>query len=57
MQRRSFNKALFSAAAALTAGTQGVALAQAWPARPIKWILSQPPGSGPDRLVIDLSVR
>ena len=35
MQRRSFNKALLSAAAALTAGTQGVALAQAWPARPI----------------------
>jgi tripartite-type tricarboxylate transporter receptor subunit TctC len=50
MQRRSFNKALLSAAAALTAGTQGVAWAQAWPARPIKWILSQPPGSGPDIL-------
>ena len=39
--------ALLAAAALLP--TQGAhAQAQAWPSKPIKWILSQPAGSGPD---------
>lgn len=50
MQRRSFNKGLLGAAAAVATGLQEAAWAQAWPARPIKWILSQPAGSGPDIL-------
>lgn len=50
MQRRSFNKGLLGAAAAVATGLHGAAWAQAWPARPIKWILSQPAGSGPDIL-------
>lgn len=50
MQRRSFNKGLLGAAAAAATSLQGAAWGQSWPARPIKWILSQPPGSGPDIL-------
>lgn len=50
MQRRSFNTGLLGMAAAVATGFQGSAWAQAWPARPIKWILSQPAGSGPDIL-------
>jgi tripartite-type tricarboxylate transporter receptor subunit TctC len=50
MQRRSFNKSILGAATAVATGFQGAAWAQAWPARPIKWILSQPAGSGPDIL-------
>lgn len=50
MQRRSFNKGLLGAAAAVATNFQGAAWAQSWPARPIKWILSQPAGSGPDIL-------
>lgn len=33
---------------AVLAGAANLALAQAWPSRPIKFILSQPPGTGPD---------
>jgi tripartite-type tricarboxylate transporter receptor subunit TctC len=50
MQRRSFNQGILAAAAAVATGFQGSASAQAWPAKPMKWILSQPPGSGPDIL-------
>jgi len=50
MQRRTFNRGILGAAVAMTTGVQGTAWAQAWPAKPIKWILSQPPGSGPDIL-------
>ncbi len=50
MQRRSFNKGLVGAAVTMATGFQGAVWAQAWPARPIKWILSQPAGSGPDIL-------
>lgn len=31
--------------------------AQAWPERPVKWVLSQPPGSGPDNVARILSDR
>jgi tripartite-type tricarboxylate transporter receptor subunit TctC len=56
MNRRQF-------AGGLGAGfTLGVALcsqvtAQTWPDKPIKWILSQPPGSGPDNVARLLSER
>ncbi len=47
MQRRDFALGLLAAAAlpTLPAFAQG-----AWPQRPVKWILSQPAGSGPDIL-------
>ena len=48
MQRRSFHQGLLGWATAFV--YQGIAHAQAWPARPMKWILSQPTGSGPDIL-------
>ncbi|PQA83121.1 LacI family transcriptional regulator [Limnohabitans sp. TS-CS-82] len=47
MERRQFLQAGLVSAAS---GMSGAALAQAWPGRPIKWILSQPAGSGPDIL-------
>ena len=49
MLRRKFIQAAAGgiAAAALPAWAQ----AQAWPDKPVKWILSQPPGSGSDRFV------
>ncbi len=47
MERRQFLQASLLSAAA---GVGGSAWAQAWPGRPIKWILSQPAGSGPDIL-------
>lgn len=50
MQRRSFNKGLMGATALVTSGLHKVAWGQNWPARPIKWILSQPAGAGPDIL-------
>jgi tripartite-type tricarboxylate transporter receptor subunit TctC len=50
MKRRSFTKSLLGVTAAMAAGVQGVAWGQVWPARPIRWILSQPAGAGPDIL-------
>lgn len=50
MKRRSFTKHLLGVTAAMATGVQGVAWGQAWPARPIRWILSQPAGAGPDIL-------
>src|SRR3954469_20926005 len=47
MQRRTFTLA---ATAAARAGFQPLVRAQAWPDKPIKLILSQPPGSGPDSM-------
>lgn len=46
----------------LLAGTLGVAAApllraQGWPDKPVKWLLSQPPGSGPDNVARILSDR
>ena len=48
MERRSFIQTAIGgiAAAALPAWAQS----QAWPDKPVKWILSQPPGSGPDNV-------
>jgi tripartite-type tricarboxylate transporter receptor subunit TctC len=47
MQRRTFTLA---ATAAALAGFQPLVRAQAWPDKPIKLILSQPAGSGPDSM-------
>ncbi|MBL8332509.1 MAG: tripartite tricarboxylate transporter substrate binding protein [Rubrivivax sp.] len=49
MQRRHVLALPLSAALA--------ARAQSWPERPVKWILSQPPGSGPDNVARILSDR
>lgn len=53
MQRRTFLQgATGLAAAGLIAGA---AMAQSWPAGPVRMILSQPPGSGPDNVARLLS--
>jgi tripartite-type tricarboxylate transporter receptor subunit TctC len=54
MQRRHFNQAL---AAAALLGSLPAPRAQAWPERPVKWLLSQPPGSGPDNVARILADR
>ena len=54
MQRRTFTQCATLAAAGLHTHT---ALAQAWPDKPVKWTLSQPPGSGPDNVARLLSER
>lgn len=54
MQRRRFNLALVGSALAAAAPALR---AQAWPERPVKWVLSQPPGSGPDNVARILSER
>ncbi len=52
MNRRHFTLSSLAAAAALA---NRHVLAQAWPDRPVKWVLSQPPGSGPDNVARILS--
>jgi len=52
MQRRHTLIALGAALAAPAA-----LRAQAWPDKPVKWVLSQPPGSGPDNVARILSDR
>ena len=57
MQRRQL---MHAAAAMMAGGLSGLAQAQtatAWPDRPVKFILSQPPGSGPDNVARLLSDR
>ncbi len=53
MQRRHFNLALASAALA----TSPWARAQTWPEKPVRWVLSQPAGSGPDNVARLLTER
>jgi tripartite-type tricarboxylate transporter receptor subunit TctC len=54
MQRRQFTLTL--AASTLAAAVPPLR-AQTWPDKPIKWVLSQPPGSGPDNVARLLSDR
>lgn len=54
MNRRTFALSSLASAAALVTPH---ALAQAWPDKPVKWILSQPPGSGPDNVARILADR
>ena len=53
MQRRTFTTALASSFTLATLPAR----AQAWPDKPVKWVLSQPPGSGPDNVARILSDR
>ncbi|MEJ8851442.1 tripartite tricarboxylate transporter substrate binding protein [Variovorax rhizosphaerae] len=56
MNRRSFHLRLAAAGAAAACGSWRVANAQdPWPSRPIKLVLSQPAGSGPDAIARMLS--
>ena len=52
MQRRTFN-----AFGLMALGTSPLVRAQAWPDKPIKFVLSQPPGSGPDNVARMLAER
>ena len=54
MQRRHFTLAL--ASTGLTAFST-LLRAQAWPDKPVRWVLSQPPGSGPDNVARILADR
>jgi len=54
MQRRDVHHRFAAAALALA---WPAARAQAWPDKPIKWVLSQPAGSGPDNVARVLSDR
>ncbi|MFZ2295070.1 MAG: tripartite tricarboxylate transporter substrate-binding protein, partial [Polaromonas sp.] len=54
MKRRDFALGI---AGAILIATSTQLLAQAWPDKPIKWVLSQPPGSGPDNVARLLSDR
>ncbi len=53
MQRRDW----LQSAGLTLAGLAGASQAQAWPDRPVKWTLSQPPGSGPDNVARILADR
>ena len=54
MHRRDMHRGLAAATLALA---WPAARAQAWPDKPIKWVLSQPAGSGPDNVARVLSDR
>ena len=54
MRRRHFTLAL---AGAGLAGATPALRAQAWPDKPLRWVLSQPAGSGPDNVARLLSER
>jgi tripartite-type tricarboxylate transporter receptor subunit TctC len=48
MDRRTFMHALLACGGSAAIGQ--AAWAQGWPDKPVKWVLSQPPGSGPDNV-------
>ncbi len=56
MHRRHFNQALMAATLGGVASPTTWAQAS-WPDKPVKWVLSQPPGSGPDNVARILSER
>ncbi len=56
MQRRNFNTLCLMTLGAIPL-VSPVARAQAWPDKPIKFVLSQPPGSGPDNVARILGER
>lgn len=57
MQRRNFIQASLLATAAATVSGAWAQGGGAWPDKPIKFVLSQPPGSGPDTVARLLSDR
>ncbi|MEP6789821.1 MAG: tripartite tricarboxylate transporter substrate binding protein [Ramlibacter sp.] len=50
LERRALGALMAAAALVALAAIPGTAAAQAWPDKPIKWVLSQPAGSGPDNV-------
>jgi tripartite-type tricarboxylate transporter receptor subunit TctC len=54
MNRRNFVQAALVTATSTSLWAQST---NAWPDKPIKWVLSQPPGSGPDNVARQLSER
>ena len=50
MNRRDFHKKAFQLTAITMASYSEFSLAAQWPEKPIKIILSHPPGSGPDNV-------
>jgi tripartite-type tricarboxylate transporter receptor subunit TctC len=58
MKRRQFTQSTLWVAAGSYAGSFVSSVnAQSWPDKPVKWTLSQPPGSGPDNVARILSDR
>lgn len=58
MKRRQFTQITLLVAAGSYAGSFVSSVnAQSWPDKPVKWTLSQPPGSGPDNVARILSDR
>ena len=58
MHRRHFTQRTLALAASAWAGAaRAQAQATNWPDRPVKWVLSQPPGSGQDNVARLLSDR
>ena len=55
MQRRHFHAGLIGSAFAFAA--PALRAQAAWPDKPVKWVLSQPPGSGPDNVARILADR
>lgn len=55
MQRRHFTLAGLAGAALAASGS--IAQTPAWPDKPVRWVLSQPPGSGPDNVARLLAER
>ncbi len=55
MQRRHFHAGLIGSALSLS--VPALRAQTAWPDKPVKWVLSQPPGSGPDNVARILSDR
>ena len=55
MQRRHFHAGLIGSAFALA--VPALRAQAAWPDKPVKWVLSQPPGSGPDNVARILADR
>lgn len=56
MQRRQFTLAALGGAA-LAATVTPLRAQQPWPDKPVRWVLSQPPGSGPDNVARILGDR
>jgi len=57
MNRRHAIRTLATLAAVPALSPMRSALAQAWPDKPVRLLLSQPPGSGPDNIARLLSER
>ena len=57
MQRRPFVTALAALAGSHALPLRAQPASTAWPDKPVKWVLSQPPGSGPDNVARILSDR